>query len=92
MEQGPFLQKIRALLFPAMVVVAFGAYQIAQAPPEARRGKIFAAVVAFAAFVVIAVLTVRKQISSPENPRVSRWTVVWISLVLIILALLSAKL
>ena len=93
MEPPPNTAKvIRMLALPAMVVIAIGVYHVASAPPGGRQARIFAAVVAFATFAVIAILTVRKQTLSPENPRLSHWTLVWISLVVIILAVLFRKL
>ena len=83
---------LRALLLPVMVVVAFQVYQIAQAPPADRRNKIFALVVTVATIAVIAVLTGRQEKLSPDNPRLSPFILVGITLVLIIMAVLFRRL
>ena len=79
---------IRALLLPGTVVIAMEAYYITHSPAHEKGQKILTAVVTLIAFVVIAVLSVRKQASAPENPRLSHFTLVGIALVLIIIAVL----
>jgi hypothetical protein len=88
MEPPSHKKIIGALLLPVIIVIAVQAYQISHSPPAERRGKIVALIVALATLIVIAVLTARKRASSPENPRLSHFTLAGIALVVIILAVL----
>jgi hypothetical protein len=74
------------------MVIAIEAYYIGQSPPEERRRRIVTAVVAVLAFVTIALLSIRKRSLSPENPRLSPFTLLAIAFVLIIIAVLSRHL
>jgi hypothetical protein len=93
MEPAPSTAKLlRALLLPAIFFIALAAYQIGQVPPGARPGKIVAVIVTFVTCAVIVVLTLRKRSSSPENPRLSPFTLLGIAIAAIILALLFRNL
>ena len=85
MEPTSYTARVFFLL-PVIIVIAFQAYQIAHSPPAERRGKIVALIVALVTLVVIAVLTARKRTSSPDNSRLSHFTLAGIALVVIILA------
>jgi hypothetical protein len=70
------------------MVTAMAAYYVAHAPPQEQRRRIVFAIVALVAFVTIAVLSIPKQSSSPENPRLSHFTLAGIALVIIVVAVL----
>jgi drug/metabolite transporter (DMT)-like permease len=93
MEPTSYTAKVvRTLLFAVIIFVPLSAYQIAHAPPQARRAKIIAVIGALVAGIVIAVLSVRQRRLSPENPRLPPSTLVGITLVLIIVAILTRHL
>src|SRR3954447_24163837 len=93
MKPTPSAKFIRSLLLPGTVVAVMEAYYIAHSyiahsPPHEQRRRIFFAIVILATFVVIAVLSTRKQTLSPENPRISPFILVGIALVIIVVAVL----
>ena len=89
MKEPSYAAKVvRTVILSTIIVATLEAFQIAHLPPAARPGRIFSLVVAFAACGVIAVLTVRKRALSPENPRLSPFTLAAITVSVILVAVL----
>ena len=79
---------IRTVLLALLGVTAFEAFQIADMPPEARSARLFSLIMALAAVSVIVVLSLRKRALSPENPRLSPFTLLAITASCILVATL----
>ena len=89
MKTPPSTAKIiRTVLLALLAVTVFEAFQIADMPPEARSGRIFSLIMALATGGVIVVLSLRKRALSPENPRLSPFTLLAIAAGCILVAIL----
>jgi hypothetical protein len=79
---------LRSFLIAVAILIPLEAYQFAHLPPAGRQGRAYSLAFALVMFAVIAVLTVRKRASSPDNPRLSPFTLLGIAAIGIIVAIL----